>query len=299
MNRERIAVLITCHNRKPKTLACLAALFNQVLPSEVMIDVYLVDDGSTDGTAEAVQEAYPQVKILQGNGSLFWNGGMRRAFSEALKHDYDYYLWLNDDTILYPTALSTLLTTDHHLVEQNDNHAIVVGSTQDPETSALTYGGVVQEYWWHPLRFCLVKPTETVQRCDTINGNCVLIPRLVAQVVGNLDPALIHYLADYDYGLRAKRQGCSIWVAPGYIGTCSLNPPQERNLNSEEPLHQQLKKMSQPKGLSLNDVTLYSFEEWKLFSQRYGGIFWVIYWLLPYRRLMVSLLFGKQKSKTV
>jgi GT2 family glycosyltransferase len=84
MNSDRTAVLITCHNRKPKTLACLAALFNQELSPEVTIDVYLVDDGSTDGTAEAVHQAYPQVKILQGDGSLFWNRGMRKAFAEAL-----------------------------------------------------------------------------------------------------------------------------------------------------------------------------------------------------------------------
>ena len=226
MNRDRTAVLITCHNRKPKTLACLAALFNQALSPEVTIEVYLVDDSSTDGTAEEVQQAYPQVKILQGDGNLFWNGGMRKAFAEALKQDYDYYLWLNDDTVLYPEALSTLLATSHYLVEQGDIHSIVVGSTQDPENGALTYGGVVQEYRWHPLRFRLVQPNETAQRCDTMNGNFVLIPRKVAQLVGNLAPELIHYVADYDYGLRAKNQGCTVWVAPGYAGTCPLNPSQ-------------------------------------------------------------------------
>jgi GT2 family glycosyltransferase len=70
-----------------------------------------VDDGSTDDTATAVSQRFPQVKILQGTGSLFWNGGMRIAFAQALQHDYDYYLWLNDDTVLYPNALETLLTT--------------------------------------------------------------------------------------------------------------------------------------------------------------------------------------------
>jgi len=124
MTRDRIAVLITCHNRKPKTLACLTALFNQTPPSSATTDVYLVDDGSTDGTAEEVHQAYPQVKILQGDGSLFWNGGMRKAFSEALKYDYDYYLWLNDDTILYPEAIASLLTTSHHIAFTNQIHPI-------------------------------------------------------------------------------------------------------------------------------------------------------------------------------
>jgi len=299
MTRDRIAVLITCHNRKPKTLASLAALFNQALSPEVTIDVYLVDDGSTDGTAEAVQQAYPHVKILQGDGSLFWNGGMRKGFAEALKQDYDYYLWLNDDTVLYPEAISTLLATSHNLVDQGYAHSIVVGSTQDPENGAHTYGGVLQKDGWHPFHFLMVKPHETAQRCDTMHGNCVLIPRKVAQIVGNLDPIFTHYGADLDYGLRAKCQGCTVWIALGYAGTCSSNPASSRQLNSHQPLREQWQKMNQPKGLPLQDVTLLPLREWKVFTQRYGGPLWPIYWLLPYRRLIGSWLFGNLKRDRV
>ena len=119
-----------------------------------------------------------------------------------------------------------------------------------------------------------------------MHGNCVLIPRKVVEVVGNLDPAFQHYAGDLDYGLRAKRQGCKIWVAPGYAGTCSPNPSHSRSVNSAQPWGESLKKMNQPKGLALKDSTLIPFQEWKVFTQRHGGLFWVIYWLLPYRRLI-------------
>jgi len=72
-----IAVLITCFNRKAKTLESLRLLFAQDLPPDVSLQVYLVDDGSTDGTGEAIAQTYPQVTILSGTGSLFWNGGMK------------------------------------------------------------------------------------------------------------------------------------------------------------------------------------------------------------------------------
>ncbi|WP_333410708.1 hypothetical protein [Microcoleus sp. LAD1_D5] len=49
MNGTRIAVLLTCFNRKQKTLACLEALFNQTLPADTSLTTYLVDDASTDG----------------------------------------------------------------------------------------------------------------------------------------------------------------------------------------------------------------------------------------------------------
>ncbi|HBE17625.1 MAG TPA: glycosyltransferase family 2 protein [Cyanobacteria bacterium UBA11149] len=296
MTGNRLALLLTCYNRKPKTLACLDALFAQILPPEVTFTVYLVDDGCTDGTAEAVGKEYPAVKILQGNGNLFWTGGMALAFREAMAEDYDYYLWINDDTLLYPEAISNLLATSHHLIEEGHLTSIVVGSTRDPETGTFTYGGLVQHRWWHPLRLGKVIPNQTVQRCDTMAGNCVLIPRNVVQVVGNLDSALTHYGADLDYGLRARSQGCTIWVAPGYVGTCSPNPSINRYVNSEDSLGKQWQKMNQPKGLALPDVTLFPIGEWKVLTQRHGGIFWPIYWLLPYRRLIKIFFFGKPQS---
>ena len=125
MEQISIAVLMTCHNRKLKTLATLESLFNQILTSEIALNAYLLDDGSTDGTATAVQQIYPKVKIFSGDGNLFWNGGMRVAFSEAMKDDPDYYLWLNDDTVLDREALSVLLTTSSELIKQGEKNNVI------------------------------------------------------------------------------------------------------------------------------------------------------------------------------
>lgn len=296
MNCDRLAALLTCHNRKSMTLACLKALFNQELPNEVTIDAYLVDDGSTDGTAEAVAQSYPQVKILQGDGSLFWNGGTHLAFAEASKYDYDFYLWLNNDTFLDPNALSNLLETYNYLRDQSEHRAIITGSTCDSKTKALTYGGVVRRSRWRPLKFDLVEPGEQAKRCDTMNGNCVLIPRSVVQIVGNLEPAFTHYAGDWDYGLRARRQGCTVWIAPGYVGTCSQNYQPGSEADSPIDIGEGLKKLSQPKGLPVREQVLHPFWEWKVFAQRYGGLLWPIYWLIPYRRLLWSSMLGSSKQ---
>ncbi len=282
----RTAVLITCHNRKPKTLACLDALFNQVIPSDLAIDVYLVDDGSTDGTTEAVQQTYPQVKILPGDGTLYWNRGMHKAFAEALQYDYDYYLWLNDDTLLYPEALSCLWQTSHNLAKQGHDQAIIVGSTRHPDTGKLTYGGVVRSTWWHPFKYRLVEPTTEPQLAETLNGNCVLIPRVVVQILGNLDPTFSHSIGDTDYGLRSQRQGCSVWVAPGYAGKCQTNPPQGHPWHDPKfTLKQRWQAVTDKKGLPPRES--------KVFCQRHAGWLWMFYWLLPYIRLvLVSVLSG-------
>src|SRR5574344_1109723 len=98
ISNNSIAAILTCHNRKQKTLKCLASLLN-VIPD---IDIYLCDDGSTDGTSDEVLKMFNHVHILKGDGTLFWNRGMFTAWAEAIKGHYNYYLWLNNDIELYP-----------------------------------------------------------------------------------------------------------------------------------------------------------------------------------------------------
>src|SRR5215471_21751813 len=104
-NKIRVAVLMTCFNRKSMTLEALDTLFSQKHTDNLDVTVYLVDDNSSDGTGPAVVQRYPQVILLQGSGSLFWNGGMRKAFATALATGFDGYVWLNDDTRLEADAL--------------------------------------------------------------------------------------------------------------------------------------------------------------------------------------------------
>jgi GT2 family glycosyltransferase len=276
MKYPLLAVIMTCHNRRDTTLACLEALNQQ----GVNFDVYLVDDGSSDGTSDAVNKHYPAVRILEGNGNLFWVGGMRLAFSEALKGSYDYYLWLNDDTLLGPKALSNLLDIHHDLAKRGHPNSIIVGSTRDSRTGKPTYGGAVQSKRWYSNKFEFVEPGETPQECDTMYGNCVLIPHSVAEKVGNLDAAFIHTLGDLDYGLRARKLGCSVWAAPGYVGTCSKNSVRGSWADTNLPLSERLKKVFHIKGFPIR--------AWTLFVQRHSSPFWYIYWPLPYLRAIIG-----------
>ena len=92
-DHKSLAVIMACHNRRESTLSCLTALKNQKLPDNVSVEVYLLDDGSSDGTSEAVHSKFPDVQILQGDGTLFWNRGMHRSFSAAIRKGFDYY-WM-------------------------------------------------------------------------------------------------------------------------------------------------------------------------------------------------------------
>lgn len=207
------AVVLTCHNRKAKTLVCLDALFGCALPENVVLQVHLVDDGSIDGTGEAVRARFPQVHVHPGDGHLFWAGGMRRAWEEAARIGYDYYLWLNDDTILEPHALNEMLVSS----AQMEDRAIIVGSTVAPtDPQKLTYGGRTKAG-------ALLSPNGALQPCAFFNGNIVLIPDFVFRRLGNIDPYYRHSFGDFDYGYRALRAGVGQYVAPTVSGVCEAH----------------------------------------------------------------------------
>ena len=81
---KTVAVLIAAYNRKQTTLSCLNSLQALQLPGDVKLEIFLTDDASTDGTAQAVCNLYPQVHLLHGTGSLYWAGGMRYTWAKAL-----------------------------------------------------------------------------------------------------------------------------------------------------------------------------------------------------------------------
>ena len=275
----KLAILIACHNRRAKTLACLDAVFKNQLHKGIDIHVILFDDGSTDGTEAAVQKRFPFVEILRGDGKQYWNRSMHLAFSRAIELDFDCYLWLNDDTILYPKAIKSMISTWRTKRESDGRTGIVVGSTQDPETGILTYGGVIaKDNALRPLNFTLVSPQLVPVRCHSMNGNCVLISAEVVEVIGGNEPSYAHAFGDIDYGLRARNAGFKLWVAPEYIGKCSRNSIEDTFNDRTLPLSIRWKKMMQPKGLPP--------ASWLLFTRRHCGVFWPVYFIWPYLKLI-------------
>jgi GT2 family glycosyltransferase len=268
MTAKSIAVLITSHNRRDMTVACLAALRCQSLPDGFGYIVYLVDAGSTDGTVSVIENEFPEVVLIEKDASVFWNEGMRIAFEQAMQAGHDFYLWLNDDTKLYPNAIAGLLDV-YHEAKNRGQEAIVIGSMCDPETGHRTYGGLRSKSKWRPISFAPVVPAAVAQECDTFDGNCVLLPNTAVEMVGGLDSKFRHAMGDTDYGLRAKKRGIPMLVAPGYAGVCRRNPPPVWS-DPDTPVLNRLKSLCEPKGLPP--------AQWLFFIRRHGGILWPLYW---------------------
>lgn len=280
----RVAVLMTCFNRRELTLRCLRALFAQHC-SDLSLEVFLVDDCSTDGTEAAIARDFPDVRILRGTGELYWTGGMRQAFGAALALSFDHYLWLNDDTVLFPNALSRLLFQFEHL-RNVGREPILVGNTQDPVDGRHTYGGLIRRSKMRRVAFQLASNVERLQTCDSLEGNCTLIPRSVADLVGNLDAAYRHNFGDVDYGLRAREMGIPIFALPGYVGTCATNPAKGSWQDQELDLSVRWRLLMSPKGCPWDD--------WLHFTRRHCGALWPFFAISPSVKVVfTSLLRGK------
>ncbi|WP_303187543.1 glycosyltransferase family 2 protein [Phocaeicola coprocola] len=233
---QTIAVLLTVFNRKDKTLKCLEQLYNQLPLREYQVDIYLTNDGCTDGTPEAINQKYPQIHIIQGTGNLFWNRGMYLAWQEAAKNDYDFYLWLNDDTLLLPNAINTLLNES----QSKKNQAIIIAPNRALKEAKVTYSGYNKQG--------KIVPNGSLQPCDTFNGNCVLIPKFVFQILGNLDWRFRHAIGDLDYGYRAKKAGIKMYVSSDYLGVCDNNPQLPAWARKEVPIMKRIKNLYSPLG---------------------------------------------------
>lgn len=292
-SKVSIATLITCHNRKEKTLQCLDKLSQQTDVNNIVLTTFLLDDCSTDGTSESVKRQFPEVNILKGDGTLFWNGGMRIAFAKAMERKYDYFLWLNDDTFLYPDALKRLLALSREIEKKDSKDVIVTGTLIDSETHNVNYGGRKQKSRLNPIHFLLVDSDEKPQKCDTFNGNVVLIPNAIPKVIGNISKVFNkQHHGDFDYGLRAKYAGFDTWVAPGIIGECSSNQIEGTIYDKSLSLKDRIRQMKSPKGVP-------PAKEWMIFTKRHSGFLWPYFWFRTIIRVIFpfTYLFMRKPQK--
>lgn len=226
----KIAVLLTCFNRKEKTLSCLKSLFraldiyNNKSENKIELVVYLTDDGCTDGTADAIRNNFSDkdITILQGTGNLFWAGGMRFAWNEALKkhNEWDFYLLLNDDTDLLDNLFDELMNTHQYCLENYKKSGIYSGITSSKsDHNKITYGGDV---WKNKLLGTTIrlKPIGMPQLCDMTNANILLVPKNVVDKVGIFWNGYRHIGADQDYSIQCNKHKIPTYITSKVCGYC-------------------------------------------------------------------------------
>lgn len=239
MEIRKIAVLVTVFNRIEMTIKCLECFNEATLKTpEINYEVYLLDDASTDGTNDKISELFPKINLVKGDGSLYWCRGMVRSWEAAAKYDYDAYILLNNDSYVFQDALKTLLNN----ALENNYQSIISGAFRSEVTNVSTYGGRLKEDPIHLI------PNGNLQSIELLNGNFVLVPKVIYNSVGMLDPLFHHAIGDYDYGLRAIKKGFKIFLTDQYVGICESHDKIQGCYDIDVPLFERFKIFYSPLG---------------------------------------------------
>jgi GT2 family glycosyltransferase len=203
-----ISVVIPVHNRKTFTRDCLYSLRNQTLRADYII---VVNDGSSDGTDEMLEQEFPEVVVLHGDGNLFWTAAINMGVKLALNLGVDYVLTLNNDTVSSPDMLEQMMKHAH----VNPN-ALLGALDIDLLTEKPYYGGEIF-YWRSGSSRYLLNELKDHERTglhevSLFPGRGLLIPKIVFENIGFFaEKELPHYMADYDFTHRARRSGHQIY----------------------------------------------------------------------------------------
>ncbi len=211
----RVTVVIPVHNRRVKTLRCLKSLFHARHYNHE-ISVIVVDDGSTDGTAEEIFQHYPQVQVVHGTGNLLWTAAVNVGIKNALQKGTDFVLILNDDSVHEVNFLNNLVrcSIDH-------NNAIVGAKILYlSKHQIIRFAGGdwdMNKWGWHYPHnqmnaSCL---GSTPFKAKSINGNCCLIPANVFSQIGLYDEVNYpHLYADSAFTILAGNRGIPLIIEP-------------------------------------------------------------------------------------
>lgn len=270
-----ITVILTCFNRKEKTQACIRELVEK--NAACSFTFVVVDDNSSDGTVEVLQEMKKEYDIclLQSDGNAYYSGGMRIGMKHVLydmKKRSDYVLIINDDVSFFDQTIEEMIRQSR---AQKD--AVIVGATCD-DAGALSYSAI---RYIKGISYEKLSITQWESEADTFNANCVLIPYEAFQKTGYIDEKYIHSLGDFDYGLELKRKGYVLHVSRKYVGICNNNPSKNTWTDSSLSRRERLKKKESIKGAPA--------KQWFYFLNKNFGLLTAIKGsITPYIRIMLK-----------
>jgi GT2 family glycosyltransferase len=210
---KKVCVVVLNWNGRKLTLDCLEDLQKSDYPN---LEFVVVDNGSTDGSLEAISEAFPHVQMIHNATNLGWAGGSNQGIARGLADGADYLLLLNNDVHTDPAMILNLVAEAAGLQDQVATiPKIYLGS--DPTRFWFARGRV--NFWTGVFSNPAFDQVDNGQfdsppEAEYASGCCMLIPRAVAERVGGFDGELFSYVEDVDWSIRCRRAGFRILLCP-------------------------------------------------------------------------------------
>lgn len=218
----RVEIVTPVHNRREITLQCLRSL-SRIDSTGLDIHIVIVDDGSTDGTSAAIRDQFPDVEVVEGDGSLWFTEGTNVGMRAALEHDPKYLLLINDDSVFDSRFLINLVET----AESHPRSVVGPLLLLWDQPHKLFQTAPVWDTWGGGWRHWYQQTVWTVPdrpfRVDIIVGNCVLVPAAAVRECGLMDARRFPSFGDAEYTPRLKRAGWDLLIDPRARVFCMPN----------------------------------------------------------------------------
>lgn len=237
MNFDKIKVEIVApvHNRREITLQCLRSI-RRLNSENLSIHTIIVDDGSTDGTSEAIAEYFPEVEIVKADGNLWFTEGTNVGVRAALKHKPDFVLMINDDQIFDSDALRYLVETAKKHPRSIVGSLLLLWDTPHKLFQVSPEWNTWMGGWRHWNRQTFWTIPKKPWQVDIIVGNCVLIPVEAVNEVGLMNSKRYPNFGDAEYTPRLRKKGWQLLIEPRARVFCQPNniPAKVKKMSARE-----------------------------------------------------------------
>ena len=207
-----VLVVTVNHNGRENTLQTLASLAQMTYPR---FDILLVDNGSTDGSLEAVQQAFPGLAVITNETNLGFAGGFNVGLKRGIDQGVDFILAINNDTVVAPDMLSLLVEACApgigavgpviYYYDQRDR-VWSSGFRRHPVTLEMTGG--------QRNRSVPGGQDQTPYPVEYLLGCALLFRREALSAIGLFDPRFYLYYEDLDLSMRLQRRGYQLFTVP-------------------------------------------------------------------------------------
>ena len=209
----QVSLIAAVRNRREITLQCLRSLA-RVDTTGLRLEKIIVDDGSTDGTADAVRQTFPEVKLIRGDGELWCSGAINLGVEAALKGNPEYILVVNDDTVFDARFLKEMIAT------AEANPRSVVGSLllSWDQPHRVFQVGPRWDTWHGGWRHYFDQTVWTMPKrefeVELIVGNCTLFPAAAFREEGLFATRWLPHYGDAEFTPRLRRRGWKLLIQP-------------------------------------------------------------------------------------
>lgn len=199
-------------NRRDDTLACLASLAKSTYPNQRAI---VLDNASTDGSAEAIRAQFPEAQLISLGRNLGYTGNNNVGIQAAMEQGADWVFVLNEDTVLAEDCIALLVAA----AEQDPEVGIVGPLVYHHDEPAViqSAGGMLDKHW-NAVHIGMNEDDRgqysQPRAVDYISGCAILVKRAVIEQVGALDERLFYYWEETDWCARAREHGWKVLLAP-------------------------------------------------------------------------------------